>query len=226
MEYVVQRGDTLYGISRQYGVSVSDLMKANNLSSTNIVVGSRIKIPRSDVVVYEVKKGDSLYSIGKKYGVGVDLIMQYNNLSSNKLNIGDKLYIPGVGDGTSNNTDSNIDNYYIVKKGDSLYSIGKKYGLSVEYLKNINNLTSNNLTVGQKLILKDNGSVCNIPIGSSCYGNGFSGIEYVTYVVQKGDNLYSIARRYGVGVESIKKLNNLTSDNLSIGQTLKIKEVL
>ena len=92
---------------------------------------------------------------------------------------------------------------YIVKSGDTLYSIAKRYNTTVDELKKINNLSSNMLSIGQQLLIP-------------------STENYITYYVKSGDNLYSIARTYNTTVDQIKKLNNLTSDLLSIGQVLLI----
>ena len=89
---------------------------------------------------------------------------------------------------------------YLVKSGDTLYSIAKKYNTSVDAIKNLNNLKTNTIIVGQSLLLPNN----NI------------------YVVKKGDTLYSIAKKYNTTVDSIKKKNSLTSNLLSIGQKLVI----
>ena len=87
--------------------------------------------------------------------------------------------------------------------GDNLYNIARQFGVSETAIKNLNNLTTNNLSIGQ--ILK-------IPKTSS---NN-------TYVVQKGDSLYSIARKFNTTVDSIKNKNNLKTNTLSIGQRLII----
>ena len=100
---------------------------------------------------------------------------------------------------------------YKVKSGDTLYSIAKKYNISVNELKELNNLKNNNITVGQLLKIKS-----NIP------SKEVTGKNY--YIVKSGDTLYSIAKKYNTTVDEIKKLNNLKSDNLSIGMELKIKE--
>ncbi len=100
---------------------------------------------------------------------------------------------------------------YKVKSGDTLYSIAKKYNISVDELKELNNLKNNNITVGQVLKIKS-----NIP------SEEVTGKNY--YIVKSGDTLYSIAKKYNTTVDEIKKLNNLKSDNLSIGMELKIKE--
>lgn len=101
-------------------------------------------------------------------------------------------------------------NYYTVKKGDSLYSIAKKYNTTVTELKSLNNLTTDNLSIGEILKIPTQQTI-EEPTTNE-----------VIYTVKSGDNLYSIARKYNTTVDEIKRLNNLTSNNLSIGQTLKI----
>lgn len=225
--YVVKAGDSLYSIAKRYNTTVDDLMRINNLKNNLLHIGQQLKIPINDLgngqnyIVYTVKAGDSLYSIAKNYGTTVDTLRRFNNLSSDLLSIGQKINIPN-----GNNNDSSFDEdylIYVVKAGDSLYSIAKKYGISVDDLMKSNNLSSINLSIGQylKIVFMDDNV---IQMGSSCYGEGYNEPSYVTYVVRSGDSLYVIAKKYGVSVDSIKKLNNLTSNNLSIGQILKIKE--
>ena len=104
-------------------------------------------------------------------------------------------------------------NTYVVKSGDTLWSIAKKYGVSVEELKEKNNLTSNALSINQVLLIpgEDESSV-EVPSSS----------EY--YTVKAGDSLYAIANKYGMSVDELKDLNNLTSNLLTIGQRLRIKK--
>ena len=98
--------------------------------------------------------------------------------------------------------------YYIVKKGDSLWSIANKYGITVKELKEINKLTSNTLKVGQTLKLTKNDEM--IPE------------DYLIYKVKKGDSLWNIAKEYNITVDTLKKINNLSSDKLIINQQLFI----
>ena len=109
-----------------------------------------------------------------------------------------------------------------VQKGDTLYSIAKKFNLSVSDLITYNQLISNTLTIGQILRLTP---INDIPLGSSCFGDSYSEPNYITYIVRRGDTLYSIAKKYGVTVDTILKLNNLPGSNLSVGQVLKIQQV-
>ncbi len=149
---------------------------------------------------YIVKKGDNLYSIAQKYNTTVDNIKKLNNLSSNNLSIGQKLIIKSI---PSTKDDGNI--YYIVKKGDNLYSIARQYETTVSKLKQLNNLTSNLLSIGQRLIVKKNNANSN-----------------QIYIVKKGDTLYQIARLYNVSVVDLKRVNGLTNDILTIGMNLII----
>ena len=98
-------------------------------------------------------------------------------------------------------------NYYVVKKGDSLWSIARVNGLTVDELKSLNNLSSNVLHVGDTLLI------------SSADSTGDDGNDNY-YVVNSGDTLWSIARKYNLSVNELKALNNLSSNVLSVGQRL------
>lgn len=149
--YTVKSGDSLYKIAQKYNTTVDELKRANNLTSNILSVGQVLKLPitssetpSSNTVDYTVKSGDSLYKIANQYNVTVDAIKRANNLTTNTLQIGEVLRIPL---GTSRETT------YTVKSGDSLYSIAKKYNTTVNRLKELNNLSSNLLNIGQILIV-------------------------------------------------------------------------
>lgn len=131
----------------------------------------------------------------------VDELKRLNNLTSNTLTINQRLLVKS--DSTKPSTQpSNYDTYTVIK-GDSLWSISKKYNTSVDNLININNLKTNALSIGQKLLVPKQ-----------------SGTK--TYTVKSGDNLYAIARTYGTTVTDLINLNNLKTTTLSIGQVLQI----
>ena len=106
---------------------------------------------------------------------------------------------------------ANMEGYYIVKKGDSLWSIASKNNTTVDNIKKLNNLSSNNLSVGQVLKLSYDAKKEDIK-------------ESNIYTVKKGDSLWLIANKYGTTVDELKNANNLKSNTLSIGQTLIIPE--
>ena len=149
--------------------------------------------------LYIVKNGDTLYGIALKYNTTVDKLKEINNLTSNTLSIGQRLRIPST---------EEVVKTYTVKKGDTLYGISRKYNISIDTLKSLNNLTNNILSIGQVLLLEPTSKEDNI------------------YVVSKGDTLYSIARKNNTTVDAIKSLNNLTSNLISLGQELKLPEII
>ena len=211
--YTVARGDSLWSIAKRFNVGVNEIKNANNLKSNLISVGQQLVIPGaapSDQtnVTYVVQKGDTLYSIALKYGTTPNVIIRKNNLKNNTLTVGQTLTIPSDVESTGDYSDMSNSNTYVVQRGDSLYSIANAYNVSVNDLRNINNLTSDILSVGQVLIipgnLNRNSNTSNL------------------YVVKRGDSLWSIANKFNVSINKIRMLNNLNSDILTIGQTLII----
>lgn len=203
--YVVKKGDTLYGIAQANNTTVDEIKKFNNLTSNIISTGQLLKIPSALLpeATYTVKKGDSLYSIANKYNTTVDELKRINNLTSNTLSIGQVLKLPSDKASDEEKEENTIT--YTVQKGDSLYSIAKKYNTTIDAIKNLNNLTTNILSIGQVLL---------IPTSTN--------LE-TTYTVQRGDSLYSIAKKYDTTVDRLKQLNNLSSNLLSVGQILIVR---
>jgi len=179
--------------------------KKNYEKTIDIIVDTIVKYLTTGKI-YTVIKGDSLYKIAQKYHTTVDELKKLNNLSSSNLTIGMKLKIP-TSSSTTNNEEmspSTKTYTYQVKKGDTLYQIAKKNNTSVAKLKKLNNLSSNTLTIGQTLLIPS------------------SEEEYFIYIVVRGDTLYQIAEKNNTTIDEIKKLNNLTTNTLKIGQKLKI----
>ena len=227
MTYVVKAGDTLYGISNQFGVNVNELAELNNIRGSNLKIGQVLKIPSkegtnpSGMFMYTVKKGDTLYSIAQRYKTTVKAIQELNYLKTINLEVGQVLRIPE----NYSNTENSLPNYinYTVKKGDSLYSIARANNLKVDEIMRDNNLNNTSLSIGDILKLR-------VPLEENIVVEECYGVDYVpkesentiSYVVKKGDTLYSIAKSFNTSETVIKNLNNLTSSNLSIGDALKI----
>ena len=226
--YTVKQGDTLYGISNQFGVNVNALAELNNIRGSNLQIGQVLKIPNisgnnpSNMFIYTVKKGDSLYSIAVRYNTTVKAIQELNYLKNINLQIGQQLRIPEV----YNESEISLPNYinYVVKKGDSLYSIARNSNIAVDILMKDNNLSNTNLSIGQTLRLRVPVTE-HLEVEAECIGPDYIPKEsenIVNYVVKKGDNLYSIARQFNTSENVITNLNNLKSTTLTIGQVLKI----
>lgn len=228
INYTVKSGDTLYGISNQFGVSVMELANLNNVTASTLKVGQVLIIPTNsgtnpnNLFLYTVVSGDSLYKIARKYNTTVDEIVKLNNLKSTNLKIGDVLRIPEMYTPESQMIMPSYINY-TVKKGDNLYSIARSYNIDINVLKKDNGLTSNLLNIGQVLRIRVTPESVSV---EECIGQDYtppaSSMNYKLYTVKKGDSLYSIARANNTTASILTSINNLTSNNLSIGQQLKI----
>lgn len=172
--YTVQRGDTLYGIARKYGLTVDELKALNNLTNNEIYIGQTLQVSPIQSNRYVVQRGDTLYGIANKFKVSVNDLKEVNGLTSNILYIGQELLIPSTiqdtpdveplpddNENNSNDTpdsgigDEIIDEYdtYIVQRGDSLWTISRKFNIPLQDLILLNNLTDNVLQIGQQLLI-------------------------------------------------------------------------
>jgi murein DD-endopeptidase MepM/ murein hydrolase activator NlpD len=121
--------------------------------------------------------------------------------------------------GESNNTNSSQENvYYTVKAGDTLYRISVNNNTTVNNIKSLNNLTSDSISTGQKLLIKKGNSVVTKPEEKPT--NPSNNVS--TYTVKSGDTLSKIASQFNTSVSSLKSLNNLSSDIIYVGQTLNV----
>jgi len=166
INHQIQSGETIIGISESYGVSVEDIKRWNNLSSSRIVAGKSLiiysngngnnhKVTNTTVTknigsstTHKVKKGETLGGIAEKYKVSISSIQQLNKISGNTIKAGQELKIPS---GSTTTSYSPNDGYHIVENGETLYSIAIKYNTSVQKIKSLNKLSSSKIIIGQKL---------------------------------------------------------------------------
>ncbi|HHF0482689.1 LysM peptidoglycan-binding domain-containing protein [Vibrio diabolicus] len=160
MVHTVKRGESLSVIANKYGLSSKALMSANNLKSTGLAIGQKLKIPsagtikvpskpitvETETIIHKVKSGEFLGKIASHYKVKVSDIRRENNLKSDTLWVGQKLKI------TVAVKDKPIRKHK-VSRGEYLGKIASKYGVSVSSIRKANNLRSDQLAVGQVLII-------------------------------------------------------------------------
>ncbi|SHE88255.1 LysM peptidoglycan-binding domain-containing protein [Alkalibacter saccharofermentans] len=165
--YVVKAGDTLYGIARRYGVTVTQIANANNITNINLIrVGQVLIIPGTGTapqptpqpgtqVRYTVKAGDTLSAIARRYGVTVTQLANANNITNvNLIRVGQVLIIPGTGTAPQPTPQPGTQVRYTVKAGDTLSAIAGRYGVTVTRIAAANNIKNVNLIyVNQVLVI-------------------------------------------------------------------------
>ena len=214
--YTVVSGDTLWILAQRFGTTVQAIRNLNNLTSDALSIGQVLRIPTTggggttpppppppgNYFNYTVVSGDTLWILAQRFGTTVQAIRTMSNLTSDALSIGQVLRIPttGGGGGTTPPPPGNFINYTI-RSGDSLWTLAQRFGTTVQAIRNLNNLTSDALSIGQ---------VIRIP-GS-----------FFQYTVRSGDTLFLLSQRFGVPVDRIRAINNIPGNALSIGQVLLI----
>ena len=172
----------------------------------------------SEIVMYTVQKGDVLSKIARKFHTTVDAIIAENHLKNkNRVFAGQVLAIPSNGSVTQEVTEQEMDNgCYIVQKGDTLSTIAKRFDTTIEKLRENNRLRNDVIYVGQKLRLNAKETVSE--------SKELPQIDTEKYVVQSGDILWNIAKRCGMSVKDLMRINNISNPkNLRVGQVLYIK---
>ena len=198
--------EVIYAL-RNNGKLANTVLEEIRLSGQNVRKAYQRRLPSDTSKDY--------YFIHRNTGITEPIIVEYGFLDSTSDDVSQlknnwrdyaDAVVRGVSEYIGITYDEEVEGVYIVKKGDSLYSIANKYGITVNDLKDINNLTSNTLQIGQKLI---------IPVQNEQE-------EARIYTVKSGDTLYSIAKEYNTTISELMNLNNLKTATLSIGQQLKL----
>jgi len=154
--YRVRSGDSLSRIARRYGTTVSRLKQLNNLRGDRVYIGQKLRVSSktassvSTSGTYRVKKGNTLSGIAKRLGTSVSALKSANGLRSDRLRVGQTLRIPGKGQ-TRRTSSASKPRTYSVRRGDNLWAIGRRLGVSVSSIKRANGLKSNKLYIGQKI---------------------------------------------------------------------------
>jgi membrane-bound lytic murein transglycosylase D len=180
----VKRGDNLGEISDKYGVSVAELKKWNKLRNNNLMTGDNLKIIKNERVVTTVRKE----------------VKADKNATETAV--------------TSNEPTESPSDFYEVQKGDNLFSIAKKFNVSLEDLKKWNNLNDLNVQQGSKLALVNNDEE---PTKEATYKTE---VKITEHIVDRGETLGIIARKYDVSISDIKDWNKIEDNNIQLGAKL------
>ena len=224
----VKKGESLFSISKKYQISIDELKAINKLESGKIIPGQEIKLSVDvetnnelttqtlasvDVITHKVKSGETLTSISKKYNVTVEDIKKWNQLVGTNLLPNQELKISesAVVDNLSSSEMPLKTTKYKVKKGESLFSISKKFNVKIDELKAVNNLSSSEIAIGQELLVSVNSK------------NTAKQGSQLTHKVKSGESFYSLAKKYGCSVNEIKEWNSKSGDKLNIGDKIIIQ---
>ncbi|MFC3977336.1 LysM peptidoglycan-binding domain-containing protein [Belliella kenyensis] len=213
----VEQQETLFGISRRYAASVNDIVQANEELKAGLKMGQRIRIPYVEPealpqgsILHNVAQGETLFAISKKYNVTVGDIMSWNNLKGNDLSLGQSLIIKGVERPVAEvkqvaevaaSTKSKTEE----RKADATSKVEEKKAdtkAKVEDVKQKDGTTREPSTT-------PNGEL------------NFPG-DWITHTVTQGETLFAVAKMYDSRVEDLINWNGLSSNNLSVGQKLKV----
>ena len=249
--YTVQAGDTLYSIARRSGMSLNSLLTLNGLSQSSVIYpGQSLTISQSDSRVatkssytakplasgvstsgtYTVQAGDTLYSIARRSGMSLNTLLSINGLSqSSVIRPGQTLSVSGSASQTTatpvsyqTTSTSTGNGTYTVKAGDTLYRIAYNHGISLTTLLSINGLSeTSTIRPGQQLVVSGSAKATTSTTKATTvsYSTGAS-----THTVQAGDTLFRIAKNNGLTLSELKALNGLTSNNIRVGQVLKVSK--
>ncbi len=163
----IDEKETLYAISRRYGVPITSILEANPTADGGLSVGQQLKVPyvpKAKPVQtaagdrkHKVAAGETLFSISRMYEVSVDEIKAWNNLRDNALSLDQELIIKKKSGTATTITETvatkSLKGVHTVAVGETLYSISRQYNVSVQQLKEWNSLVTNEVNIGQTLFL-------------------------------------------------------------------------
>ncbi len=239
--YRVRKGDAISKIAEMYGVKTRDIRRWNGLKSNKIIAGQTLKIfsnyrftdenetksstTNSNVNYYKIKSGDTIGGIAELYNVRASDIRNWNDLYGNKIIAGKTLKIysdsyTGKKDNTTTKTSSGSYTNYTIKKGDNLGAIAERYGVSASDIRKWNGISGNKIIAGNKLKIYTNSTTQkNVTTTNTSKSD-----NYTYHRVKKGETISQIAEKYKVFISSIRSWNNLSSNKIIAGNTLKIKK--
>ena len=248
--YTVKAGDTLYGISRKFGMSLSQLVSVNGISASSLIVpGQILRVAGGETIStvvkttattsrtsggnYLVQPGDTLYSIARRSGMSLNSLLTLNGLSqSSVIYPGQSLTISQSDNRVATKSSytakplasgASTSGTYTVQAGDTLYSIARRSGMSLNTLLSLNGLSQSSVIHPGQTLKLSGASNATVASPVSYKSTASSASTSGTYTVQAGDTLYSIARRSGMSLNTLLSINGLSQSSvIRPGQTLSV----
>ncbi|MBN3034446.1 MAG: LysM peptidoglycan-binding domain-containing protein [Bacteroidales bacterium] len=233
--HFVKEGETLYSLARTYGVNVNTLFLYNPSSREGIKPGDLIKIPvvrESESSAPEVRQaldtarfhyhivspGETLFGLSRRYLVAMDRIRQLNPVMGESLHIGEVLRIPRL-DEPLIPPDKTGFISHTVKSGETLYGLARTYNVTTGEILNANPFLREGLKAGQDILIPGSGEAPEENQPPESQGQSTT----LMHTVSNGETVYSIARSYGVPVDTLKSINPGLADAIHSGQQIRVK---
>ena len=229
IEHTVSKGETVFQLSKTYNVSLEEIYALNPSARVVIKIDEVLYIPKKDnvptsssssnennsksnTITYAVVYGDTKYSLARRFGISVETLELQNPHTRNGLQAGHILKFENQQNTSKPNANYTIKKTHLVLKGQTLWGISKANELTVEQLVNANsNILSGILQIGQVLDIPNSYEISNKDSRN-------------TYVVQRGDTKYGLAKKYGVTINELEKSNSEIVRMLMAGTTIKIPQ--
>ncbi len=244
----VRRGESLGIIARQYGIKVSELQQANDMKGSRIRAGQSLLIPikvtpkpkstkgkkPERIRTYVAKEGDNLASVARMFGVSQESLRIWNSMDAAAfVKAGDTLLVSKPEANTKSDDSRpklSLGQKYVVRDGDTYAAVAAAYDIPVILLMQANQGFTRRLTVGDSLVIPEYAkkvaakqSARPAKAEKTKTEKKKPAEKTSVYVVQSGDNLSVIARKYGTTVSKIQELNGMgKSTNISVGQKLVV----
>ena len=199
-----------------------------SFSSLNAQMTSRKTTKNgTELQVYLIQKGETLYALSRKFDIPPSQLIKFNPTAENGLQIGQEFYIPLNKKAKPENPEQKT---HIVQKGETLYALSRKYGVSPEEIQKLNNLSSSALNIGQTIKIpngqeeeEEKPAITDEKVAPNLDANQ-SEYKEITHIVTAGETLFALSQKYDIPASEILKWNNLNSESLSIGQKIMIRK--
>lgn len=250
--HIVQSGETLFTIAREYDLSVGDIRRWNQLQDDKLTPGTELKIGpliRDDATTHTVQQGETLFAISRMFDVNIAELQSWNGLDDFNLSVGQELVIyddesssgedeiEELPEGTSPPSRTELreidresivrdrdgrgsSTYYVVRSGDNLNKIAREHNMSLEELRELNDVQGDQISIGQRLAVRD---VQTAPsIAESAEESTPQG-RFVNYRVERGQSVEDIMERFQMRERELKALNpDLNLSEISGGQRITV----